>query len=70
MPNKSIKVKDLARELGTTSRNLVDSCRELGWTVQNSITRLTSQQAEQIRTRFRMAGQAQTAKKRSGASTQ
>jgi hypothetical protein len=56
MLKKGIKVKELARELGVTSRIVVDSCREAGWEVQNSVTRLTLHQAEQIRTQFRSTG--------------
>ena len=36
---KGIKVKDLAKELGLTSRELIDRCRAEGVPVQNSITK-------------------------------
>jgi len=37
---KGIKVKDLARELGVTSRAVIERCRAEGLPVQNSITKL------------------------------
>jgi hypothetical protein len=40
MAKKGIKVKDLARELGVTSRELIERCRAEGLAVQNSITKL------------------------------
>ena len=40
MSKQWVKVKDLARELGVTSRTIIDRCRKEGYTVQNSITRL------------------------------
>ena len=38
---KGIKVKELARELGMTSRRLIELCRANGLPVQNSITRIS-----------------------------
>jgi hypothetical protein len=35
---KGIKIKELARELGITSRQLIDECRSRGVPAQNSIT--------------------------------
>ncbi len=46
---KGPKIKELARELGITSRQLVDRCRAEGVAAQNSITRLTPAQAAQAR---------------------
>ena len=40
MAKKGIKVKELARQLGVTSRELIERCRAEGAAVQNSITRL------------------------------
>jgi len=40
MGKKGIKVKDLARELGVTSRELIERCRAEGVVAQNSITKL------------------------------
>lgn len=50
---KGIKVKELARELGCTSRELIDRCRAAGIPVQNSITRLNRGSAEKARALFR-----------------
>ena len=52
MAKKGVKVKDLARELGVTSRTLRDRCRAAGWTVQNSVSKLTSDQVRQARDWF------------------
>jgi len=52
---KGPKVKELARELGVTSRQLIDRCRQEGWPVQNSITRLDEDRAEIIRRWYRGA---------------
>lgn len=49
MAKKGIKIKELASELGVTSRTLLDRCRAAGWSVQNSVTRLTSDQARRVR---------------------
>ena len=40
MARMGAKVKALARELGVTSRQIIDRCRAEGIFVQNSITRL------------------------------
>lgn len=47
MAKKGVKIKDLARELGVNSRTLLDRCRVAGWAVQNSVTKLTSDQVRQ-----------------------
>ena len=47
-----IKIRELSRELGVTSRAVVDHCREVGLPVQNSISKLTMGQADQIRVAF------------------
>lgn len=48
MAKKGIKVVDLARELGLTSRQLIDRCRAEGLWVQNSITRLPPEQVRRV----------------------
>ena len=40
MAKKGPKVKELARELGVTSRRIIDYLRAEGVPVQNSVTRL------------------------------
>jgi hypothetical protein len=50
--NKGIKVKELARELGVTSRALIDRCRAEGVFVQNSITKLNRQTELKVRAWF------------------
>ncbi len=47
MAKKGVKIKDLARELGVTSRILLDRCRAAEWPVQNSVSKLTSDQVRQ-----------------------
>lgn len=49
---KGPKIKELARELGITSRVLIDRCRAEGLPAQNSITRLTPGQANIARAWF------------------
>ncbi len=49
MAKKGIKVKELARELGVTSRQLIDRCRAEGFPVQNSITKLNPELERTIR---------------------
>jgi hypothetical protein len=49
---KGIKVKDLARELGLTSRALIDRCRAEGLAVQNSITKLDRNAEKKVRAWF------------------
>ena len=55
MAKKGIKVKDLARELGLTSRQLIDRCRAEGIHVQNSITKLNPELERTIRGWFARA---------------
>ena len=40
MAGKGVRIKDLAGQLGVTSRQLIDRCREQGLPVQNSITKI------------------------------
>jgi len=40
MSKQWLNVKDLSRELGVTSRAIIDRCRENGHPIQNSVTRL------------------------------
>lgn len=52
MAKKGIKVKDIARELGLTSRQLIDRCRAEGIEVQNSITKLNPESERTVRSWF------------------
>ena len=52
MPGKGIKVKELARQTGVTSRQIIDRCRAEGIPVQNSITKLTPQVERTVRVWF------------------
>jgi hypothetical protein len=52
MAKKGIKVKDLARELGVTSREVIDRCRAEGMAVQNSITKLNVDRERRVREWF------------------
>ena len=49
MSKKGTKIKDLARDLGLTSRQLIDRCRSEGIPVQNSITRIDDRTEQAVR---------------------
>jgi hypothetical protein len=49
MANNGIKIKDLARELGITPRELIDRCRAEGFFVQNGITKAKIELERRIR---------------------
>jgi len=46
---KGIRIKEIARELGLTPRELLDRCRAEGLAVQNSITKVMPEQERKIR---------------------
>ena len=52
MAKKGIKVKELAKELGTTSRAIIDRCRAEGIPAQNSLTRLDRETERSVRKWF------------------
>ncbi len=52
MSKKGTKIKDLARDLGITSRQLIDRCRSEGLPVQNSITRIDGRTEQAVRRWF------------------
>jgi len=52
MAKKGVSVKQLARELGLTSRQVIDRCRAEGLAVQNSITKLDRDDEQRVRTWF------------------
>lgn len=52
MAKKGIKVKELAKELGATSRAIIDRCRAEGIPVQNSLTRLNRETEQSVRVWF------------------
>jgi len=52
MAKKGIKVKDLAHEVGITSRQLIDRCRAEGFPIQNSITKLNPELERTVRLWF------------------
>ena len=52
MAKKGIKIKDLAHEIGITSRQLIDRCRAEGYPVQNSITKLNPELERRVRSWF------------------
>lgn len=52
MSKKGIRVKDLAGELGITSRTIISRCREHGIRVQNSIGRLSADDEGTVRKWF------------------
>jgi hypothetical protein len=52
MAKKGIKVKELAQELGVTSREVIDKCRAEGMLIQNSITKLDVEAEKRARALF------------------
>ncbi len=61
MAKRGIKVKELAKELGITSRELIERCRTGGVPVQNSVTKLQPEAERRVREWFRHhLGDAQT----------
>ncbi len=52
MAKKGIKIRDLARELGVTARDVISRCREKGIPAQNSITRLGLESERTVRAFF------------------
>lgn len=52
MAKKGIRIKELAQELGLTSRELLDRCRAEGLSAQNSITKLRIEQERLVRSWF------------------
>lgn len=58
MAKKGIKIADLARELGVTSRQLIDRCIEGGLPVQNSVTKLSIPNERQVRAWYTPPGDA------------
>lgn len=52
MAKKGPKVKELAKELGVTSRQVIDRCRAEGIPVQNSVARLPVDAVSTIRAWF------------------
>lgn len=52
MAKKGIKVKELAHDLGVTSRQLIDRCRAEGIPIQNSITKLNAELERMVRSWF------------------
>ena len=55
MAKKGVKVKELARELGVTSRRIIDRCREGGVWVQNSASRIAPDKMTLVRSWFSAA---------------
>jgi len=49
MSKQWIKVKDLSIELGVTSHAIIRRCRDEGYTVQNSVTRLRPDIEREVR---------------------
>jgi hypothetical protein len=68
VPKKGIKVKELARAIGLTSRELIDRCRAEGVFVQNSITKLPVATERRIRGWFADQDPAPTIARHSGGS--
>ena len=56
MAKKGTRIKELARELGVTSRQLINRCRAEGIPVQNSITKVSIEHERIIREWFAASG--------------
>ena len=56
MAKKGIRIRDLAKELGLTSRQLIDRCRAEGYPVQNSITKASPDLERRIRSWYAQNG--------------
>jgi len=56
MAKQGVSVKELAKELGLTSQQVLDRCRIEGVAVQNSITKLSARQEQAVRAWFRKNG--------------
>ena len=56
MAKKGIRIKELARELGVTSRQIINRCRAEGLPVQNSISRVSIEHERIIREWFAASG--------------
>lgn len=52
MAKRGIRVKDLAGQLGVTSREVINRCRTEGIPVQNSITKLSHDTEQSVRAWF------------------
>jgi hypothetical protein len=52
MAKRGVKVRDLARELGVTTRRVIDRCRAEGYHVQNGITKLSPDLERAVRAWF------------------
>jgi hypothetical protein len=52
MTMKRVTVKQLAKEFGVTSRQILDRCRANGLPVQNSITKLKPEDERTVRAWF------------------
>jgi len=52
MAKKGSKIKELAIELGVTTRQIIDRCRAEGLNVQNSVTRITPADVARVRAWF------------------
>jgi hypothetical protein len=55
MAKPGIKVRELAKELGVTSRSIVNRCRDEGLPVQNGLTRLNPAIEAAVRAWFKDA---------------
>lgn len=52
MANKGLKIADLAKSLGVTTRTLIECCRANGLTIQNGITKVPPHTEREIRSWF------------------
>ena len=56
MAQKGMRIKELARELEVTSRQIINRCRAEGIPAQNSITKLSIEHERIIRKWFASSG--------------
>ena len=55
-----MKIKELASEIGLTSKQLIDRCNAAGLPVQNSVTKLRPDQVLLVRSWFRRSAESST----------
>lgn len=52
MSKQWVKVKELSHDLGVTSHAIIDRCRNAGYSVQNSVSRLAPDVEREVRSWF------------------
>jgi len=61
MPKRRVTVKELSGVLGVTSHAMIERCRKEGWSIQNSISKLSPAQEVLVRHWFNEKNRQNTA---------